>query len=493
MKKGLFHSIKTQPFFVCLLPIFFVLHGCAENFGFVPLADALLLIAIYLSVSILFFGLFWLVYRNFAKAALVAFFIMCFHFFFGTVHDGLKKLFPGTFLGKYSFVLPAACILLVLLLLLVHKMKKSSLVVFTTYLNSLLLLLIIIDGGIMIEKFFANKNIPPSSDEFTKCDTCAKPDVYFILADEYAGHDELKNVFHYDNSSFENELKNREFRVMDHSHSNYNLTPFSVASILNMDYIPLTDSLRSGSNLAHSYQWIKNSTVLHFFQANGYQFYNYSVFDFEHKPAPVRETFLPVKTQLITSQTFLSRLQRDLWFKTVTIFKSKKSIRDVTYYNNVNNKRLYRLTWEIAGERTAQPKFVYTHLMMPHYPYYYDKNGTELPFERVVEGNQVHKNDYVGYLQYTNRKILDLVDHIQKSSPAPPIIILMGDHGFRHFVVPVDRKYYFMNLSAVHFPHADYTTITDSMPAVNLFRAILNSQFQQHLPILKDSTIYLRD
>src|ERR1051325_5142214 len=171
MKSGIFHFVKTQPFFVCLLPIFFVLHGCAENFGFVPVADALLLIAIYLSVSFLFFGLFWLVYRNFAKAALVAFFIMCFHFFFGTVHDGLKKLFPGTFLGKYSFVLPAACILLVLLLLLVHKMKKTSLVVFTTYLNSLLLLLIIIDGGIMIEKFFAKKNIPPLSEEFTKCDT----------------------------------------------------------------------------------------------------------------------------------------------------------------------------------------------------------------------------------------------------------------------------------------------------------------------------------
>ena len=130
---------------------------------------------------------------------------------------------------------------------------------------------------------------------------------------------------------------------------------------------------------------------------------------------------------------------------------------------------------------------------MPHYPYYYDKNENELPFERLVEGNQVHKNDYVGYLQYTNRKILDLVDHIQKSSPAPPVIIVMGDHGFRHFTAPVDRRYYFMNLSAVHFPNADYTAITDSIPAVNLFRTVLNSQFGQHLPLLKDSTIYLHD
>src|SRR5438477_2808524 len=319
MTNGILSAIKTKPFFVGLLPIFFVLHGCTENFGFIPAPDALLLAGIYLFVSLLLLGFLWLIYRNFTRAAVIAFFIMCFHFFFGSVHDGLKKIFPATFVAKYSFVLPAAFIVLVLLLLLVNKMKKPLLVTLTTYLNSLLLLLIIVDGGLLLEKFFTKKSVPTLSNEFIKCETCAKPDIYFILADEFAGNDELKNIFQYDNSAFENELKEKDFRVIGHSHSNYNLTPFSLASILNMRYLPLTDTIRSGANLAYSYQLIKNSSVLRFFQADGYNFYNYSVFDFEQQPAPVRETFLPVKTRLITSQTFLSRLQRDLWFKTVTI------------------------------------------------------------------------------------------------------------------------------------------------------------------------------
>ena len=106
--------------------------------------------------------------------------------------------------------------------------------------------------------------------------------------------------------------------------------------------------------------------------------------------------------------------------------------------------------------------------MIPHYPYYYDKNGKRLPFERLVEGSQVHKDDYIGYLEYGNGKILSLIDRIQKSSAGPPIIILMGDHGFRHFIEPVERKYHFMNLTAVYFPNGDYSAIVDSSSSVNL-------------------------
>ena len=130
---------------------------------------------------------------------------------------------------------------------------------------------------------------------------------------------------------------------------------------------------------------------------------------------------------------------------------------------------------------------------MPHYPYYYDKDGKELPFERLVEGNQVHQSDYIGYLQYSNKKLLQLIDQIKISSPTPPIIVLMGDHGFRHFIEPVERRYHFLNLVSVYFPSQNYSELKDSASSVNLFREILNSQFSQHLDRLKDSTIYLHD
>jgi hypothetical protein len=491
------HRLKTflrsRPVFVFLLPLFFVLHGCVEHFDFIPLPDALLLTAIYFFASIVIFLLSWLFYRDWIKAGLLTFFIMAFHFFFGGFHDRLKKLFPETFITRYIFILPLSFIVFILIVFLLKKTRRSF-IKLSAYLNIVLALLIPIDLGVLLSKLlFQKKESFNLSNEFTKCDSCKKPDVYFIIADEYAGHDELKDIFHYDNSDFENELGKRGFHIIDKSFSNYNYTPFSIASILNMKYLQLRDTNRTGKDITYSYQQIKNNKVKSFFEANGYKFYNCSIFDFEGQPARVRENFLPAKTKLITSQTFLSRLERDLWFNLVTRLKSKRSIRKTTYSYRNNNDHIYQLTSDVVQQASTGPRLVYTHLMMPHYPYYYDEDGNELPFERLTEGNQEHKDDYIGYLQYSNQKFLDLVDHIQRSSPEPPIIILMGDHGFRHFNEPVERKYFFMNFTSVYFPDKNYSLLTDSTSSVNLFRQILNSRFAQQLPLLKDSSVYLRD
>jgi hypothetical protein len=69
----------------------------------------------------------------------------------------------------------------------------------------------------------------------------------------------------------------------------------------------------------------------------------------------------------------------------------------------------------------------------------------------------------------------------------------MGDHGFRHFEKPVDRKYYFLNMNAIFLPSKNYSTFTDSSSTVNQFRKILKTQFNQNLPLFGDSSIYLRD
>ncbi len=128
---------------------------------------------------------------------------------------------------------------------------------------------------------------------------------------------------------------------------------------------------------------------------------------------------------------------------------------------------------------------------MPHHPYYFDRDGKALPFDSLLEGRQQNRNNYTSYLQYCNKKILQLADDILKTSSSPPIIILSGDHGFRYFQEKEDRKYCFMNLSAVYLPDGNYSHFYSGMSAVNLFPIIFNTQFQQQIPLQKDSTIYL--
>lgn len=494
MKAKLLHTIKTKPVFLYLVSVFFVLHGFTENYDFIVIKDALLLTAIYIGASLLLMALSWLIYRDLVKASLFAFLLMVVHFFFGFLQDELKSLFPGRIWSRYSFILPALAVLL-LIAAIVLKRKKRPPYRTTFYLNTLFLVLILADTGWLVSKIINQKksNADSLPAGLTACPQCTRPDIWFILADEYAGNTELRDIFHFDDSVFNQQLQSRNFHIVPESYSNYNYTPFSLASMLNLDYLQLTDKDRGKTDLTYCYEMIRNNKLLQFLQYSGYDFYNYSIFDFKGQPARTNETFLPANTRLITSQTLLSRLEKDMGFNLVTRLKSKRAIRRYAYSTLNNNNNLYEATWNMAGRKTSSPKFVYTHLMMPHYPYYFDKDGKEQPFETITEGNQQHRDAYISYLQYSNQKLLALVDHILRSSENPPIIILMGDHGFRHFIEPVPSKYYFLNLLSVHLPSNNYAGFTDSLTCVNLFRTFLNSQFSQHLPLLKDSTTYLKD
>src|SRR5436190_2432418 len=486
MKDKLIIFFKKYPLFLYLLPVFFVLHGFTENYDFVPPKDALVLVIVYMGFALAFLLLSWLFYKNWLKAAIIATFIMAFHFFFGSVQDMLRRLSPASFLSRYVFLIPLfLCMLLVLVIGL--KKRKGNIVRLAFYLNILLTLFIVIDIVWLASKTI-HKKASGLSKEFVSCGNCPRPDVYLVIADEYVGNSELKEVFHFDDSAFLNQLKKRGFYTIPNSSSNYNFTPYSVASTLNMDYL---DMSARQPLLGHTYETIRDNRFLSFLQYHNYRFYNYSYFDFKGQPSYTRETFLPNKTRLITGQTFLSRVRKELRFLLVTKFKSKTEMRKDAYFSRDNNEKLYELTLAAIEQRTDQPKFVLAHLMMPHYPYYYDRNGKEFPFESLTEGNQTNREHYTEYLQYANGRLLALIDHMLASSPHPPLIILMGDHGFRHFNEMVDPKYYFCDLVSVHLPGNDYTAFTDSLTNVNLLRSVLYTSFGQRLPYLKDTTIIM--
>jgi len=114
-----------------------------------------------------------------------------------------------------------------------------------------------------------------------------------------------------------------------------------------------------------------------------------------------------------------------------------------------------------------------------------------LPIEQLYEGQEVNKQNYTEYLQYCNQRILELINEIFASAKQPPVVMLLGDHGFRHVEKKEDHKYAFMNLNAIYLPDKNYSKFYDSISNVNQFRVFFNTEFGQQLPLLKDSTVYL--
>jgi len=487
-------SLSRHILFVFLLPAFFVLHGFTENFDLVPASKALLLTAWYFLAAAVLLGLNWLYFRDYRKAGLSTFFLLGYHFFFGVMQDGLHRIASNTFLTRYSFILTLSLVGFIFLFLLLKKSKGRFPALFF-YLNLLLTILFLTDAGILALKI-ANKrkaNTVPR-ENLVYCADCPNPDIYLVIADGYPGKDQLREILHFDNRLFEEELRARGFHITDSSLANYNYTFFSMGSILNLNYLAnIKGSIQNKDNIPAGNKILKDNQVLKFLRQQGYEFYNYSLFDLKNSKAITKPTFWINDTRPITMQTFLSRLNRDLGFHLISTLNIRPADSYPPDQDLKNNELVFAETIKTSANRKQGPKFVYTHLVMPHHPYYFDSTGRKTPLENLTKLYAFDKAAAVSYLVYSNKKYLELIDSILVHSIKPPVIMLVSDHGFREITEVKDRHTSFLNLNAVLIPGNDYSGFYKGMSNVNLFRVILNSGFRQQLPILKDSTIFIED
>lgn len=503
MTTKLKHIILKKPVFLFLLPVFFVWHGYVEFYDLISPSKAVILIFYYLAGTTAVFLLSLFFFKKTGKAALFSFFLMCLYFFFGSLQDFLLKRFPGSFINKYSFILSLLFLVFVFLFIYIKKTKGSLTGAFT-YLNILLFVLLLFDSASLIKKIIVNYNIMTASSEIhlTPCGNCEKPDIYMILADGYSGKIPLQRFFQYDNSGFEDQLKKRKFYVVDSSFSNYNYTLFSMGSMFNIDYLKIAASFQRKTDLPIAFKAIRKSLLIKFLEKESYDVFNYSIFDIENHPSLVQKTLMNFEKNPITTQTFLYRLNRDIGYHLITTLKLKflqQKERTTLFDNLDNNLKLDSLTKNIATAKSSKPKFVYTHLVMPHWPYYFDSSGNKTSATRLTDAYNFDKNSYISYLKFTNKKLLELIDQIQTNNSRPAIILLMGDHGFREEEGSEENKnpeytnkYQFFNLNAIFLPDQNYNGFYSGMSNVNQFRVILNSQFGQHLAMLKDSVTIIK-
>ncbi len=496
MKKVLQHT----PLFLFLLPVFFVLHGYAENYGYITLANCLLLTVTYTGAAALIYFLFSLFYKNYLKAALLATYLMAFFCFYGAVHDFLKQ-YSG-FLYKYSVLLPAFLLGAVWLGIYLRKTKHLFFKA-TLFINVLLLIYILVDGGSVIWKALNPGPNRLSVYSFAKdnhydtCKECPKPDIYFLLFDEYSSSVSLKEKYHYDNSDLDSFLIGNGFHIQALSRGNYNFTPFSMSSILNMSYLQGIGNPEActAEDYAYCTNLIRDNEVIKFLSFQGYDIINYSVFDLAGNPSRVEQSFLPLKTKLITDRTLFSRVKKDIgWMLYTGKFRIKWLTEHTLFQQIENNNKFISLTERESEVKAARPRFVYMHVYMPHEPFYFDRNGRPKDEATVYrENTETVIQPYLDYIPYTNGRIRELISTIRKNTDGNAVIVFMGDHGYRYTSYEKHPNHHFQNQNAVYFPDRDYHLFYDSITGVNQFRVVFNKLFNQKIPLLKDSTIFLRD
>lgn len=245
---------------------------------------------------------------------------------------------------------------------------------------------------------------------------------------------------------------------------------------------------------------VEKAAVFNTLEQEQYNFINLSIFDLHKNPSVRKEDFLTAtSSHMILYNTFYNCLYRDVipeLFPSVKAGinkKNKKNKRDK--YDQLKGYNSYVIDSLLAihpAKASKGPMFAYAHLILPHFPYFFDSTGKSYPEELVYGPDMItNKERFKNYIGYTNQQVSVLLDSIIHRSDGEAIIIVQSDHGLFDLA---ENRYQnaFRNYSAFYFPDRDYKLLYDSMSNVNTFRIIFNKYFDQQLPLLKDSSIFIK-
>ncbi len=475
-----------------LLPVFFTLHGYVEFFPIIELTDAIYLCLVYIGIGLILSAGLRLIFQNWDQAHLMSLALLCLEFFFGAVQDTIRSMVPDSAVNRYVMLVPLLAIVVIAIGIVIRRAKMNQ-----YRLNRFLVItwITLIAWDTMQMIFFKENPRPTnvlSADSMSQADNGVNsPDIYLIIADAYPGASTLNTIFKRPNDAFYQKLRTRGFFVADSAYSNYNFTEFSTASLLHMNYLRKIEGRQvSLKHLGYCFETMKQSPFIQFIQNKGYKFDNFSIFDFYGNPSPVIPTLLPGRTKPITEQTLTARIRKDIGYHFFTDIPLMAEWFGLEWAAFRNNNKITQLTLAGSKAEKNRPTFTYTHVMMPHVPYYYDRSGMLL--KKPIQDAR-DTTAFFDYLEYTNNQLLTLIDSILLNAKRPTAILLIGDHGHRDYNWDVPTENHFKTLSSVLLPDRNYREFYPTISHVNLLRATANSLFDTKLPYLKDSSVFLTE
>lgn len=312
-----------------------------------------------------------------------------------------------------------------------------------------------------------------------------KPNIYYIILDAYPRQDTLKELYGYDNSIFIDQLKNWGFIICSESCSNYPLTERSIPAILSMEYLPYDKDTLETLSYSEEYLFKKNP-VFALCKNNGYSLINISGLAYftAHHPDAIN---ISPRTIPITqfSLTFIDKTLAGP-------FLAKILKNDPCGENVIGQLANLEKIFSYQG-----PKFVFLHILSPHYPYYLDKNGCLRPSS---DPDLMTPKGHLETISAINTKMLSFIKNIIKYEPSS-IIILQSDHGSE---IIHEKKFHNESnlpagilkermaiLNGFYFPPSlRPTTIPADITSINTFRLVFSILTNSEISLLEEKIFY---
>lgn len=326
-----------------------------------------------------------------------------------------------------------------------------------------------------------------------------RPDIFFIICDGFGRLDVLKEKHGIDLAWFKTALEQRGFSVVDGSRASSIQTQLSLASTLNLAYLPdlinpdqLDKEKRAFRNL------IENSLAAQKLKATGYEQISIGTgFDgvrFGGRTLPL------AKTSAVN--LFEGNLLQKTPFGLLPWVDESQRSRHRTFIKGA----LAQIS-DQAGTQ-EKPLFVTAHLLAPHPPFVFKPDGSAFePKEKFavsdaddymarVAGPEDYRKGYASNVQFVAKALIETIDAVMaKHQGRPPVIFIQGDHGPKLGVshktlAKTDVSEGFPNLYAYYSPDGVGLKVPAGDSPVNTFRRLFSAMGAKGLSPLPVKSFY---
>jgi hypothetical protein len=318
------------------------------------------------------------------------------------------------------------------------------------------------------------------------------PDIYYLVFDEMAGFEAIRNYWHYTeiDQVVEN-LRSHGFYVAEDSHSAYTYTFYEMASRLNFEYRPIRPKRPYYHFMEDLDAWADNR-VFEYLKSNGY-----ITIAYDERRNGAFLTAPPLNVDYLFERPVGNTMRGIGFFDQFGVLVGKNTmLQPLAVYFELNSPELelHRdmilfTTETVASVDYPSPKFVLVHLMLPHVPFMFDAMGG-------LTAPESHHNwdKYFDNYLFSTRVMEGMIDKILSSADPgnPPVIIIQSDHGARGLesgaatTVLLENypdEYKTLIVNALYLPGCSDAPLTQDMDPINTFPIVFNCYFNANIPI----------
>lgn len=434
-----------------------------------------------MSASLLLAGVIYTLFCLFLQKPLLASLsvnvFIAFYYLYGSIDHLVMKWNQS--LAQSAVLLPLVVVLALALGALATRIKRQVAIAIHK-------ILLVVSAGLILYNLFA-VTVPAEAQKalanrspfvldvpVTGGAANAKPDIYYIIFDEYSGFETIRNYWHQTyGEQFKAFLQQNGFFVATGSRSVTLNTGAEIATRLNLQPYStnLADKVKQNA--------IDNNKVMAVMKAYGYTTVAIDMFfpgihadqTVQYNPKDAERIAADAFEKLFLDMTMLNPFSEHFQSSNQTAVKQRDMI-------------LYSLDKTVEPGKIPSPKFVYTHILLPHEPFIFDKDCNLLPTQAHDDWNY-----YLGQHQCATQLAEQLIVNLlaQADPNNPPVIILQSDHGARNLPTlaadgttlnhllpnfPIEKGHDILN--ALYLPGFDTSQLSNTMDPTETFAIVLN-------------------